>query len=825
MSQLINVEDTTAPTASNPASISVQCFIDIPSPEVSVVTDESDNCLGALTVAFVSDDVTSAACDGAAVTVTRRYSVTDCAGNSTEVSQTIIVEDTTAPVITGTPEDVTVECEADIPRDDSNVMAIDNCGGEASLEFVQINNDIGLDTQRIVNRWTATDCAGNIRVYSQIVTFIVKQPAIELIKSSVLTPVIPFAGDTVFYDFELTNTGNTTLFDIDLIDPAIDFVSCEIDSVVPGATQFCQGWTILTQDDVDNGIVCNSAVVQAMTVDGIMTIDTSDSGNIADQLGTQSDKTYTVVNQAPSVELIKTINSTVDLNGNGVLDIDDEIIYQFEIINTGNVTLTDFEIDDPIVDVQGILAELQPGQRDSVSFSASYQITEIDANNGFVLNSATVNASTPASLNGLVASDISDSGDPTSENNDGISEDDGDSTNDPVVICVLSPFIIPDNLEVSACLSQEEIAEAFENWRDQFSGGGCEHFGVFTDLPELTDFCGASVQVEYQVIDELGNVVPDMSAARVFEIIANTEGPVSDGPLQVLLIDADLDGSCVLEGSQTIAQLESQANVDISDGCSEDDQLNLTFSDAVVPADCDGGSGFMAEREVIRTYTISDECGNESPFTQGLTITFSGCNQLEDFGEIGFEGNTTLLIPAGCTPPAIEETSPVSGSCGYVEHMWLMSTQEHSPGIPFIPNPLNLGTVWFVVDGATDDSYQPDEIAQNTYYVRCSRDISCCDFGESNIIRALIDSGANCPIEEPSANEDCDNPVVLESPTDDRSDGEIIEYRSDKTAEADIYIHNNSGIIIDAKQGTTLKMNFEVALGSTLGIQVAGCDN
>ena len=97
VSQLISVEDTMAPTASAPASISVQCFSDIPSPDVSVVADEADNCLGALTVAFVSDDVTSAACDGAAVTVTRRYSVTDCAGNSTEVSQLISVEDTTAP--------------------------------------------------------------------------------------------------------------------------------------------------------------------------------------------------------------------------------------------------------------------------------------------------------------------------------------------------------------------------------------------------------------------------------------------------------------------------------------------------------------------------------------------------------------------------------------------------------------------------------------------------------------------------------------------------------------------------------------------------------
>ena len=106
-----------APTASAPASISVQCFSDIPSPDVSVVADEADNCLGALTVAFVSDDVTSAACDGAAVTVTRRYSVTDCAGNSTEVSQLISVEDTTAPTASA-PAAISVQCFSDIPPPD-----------------------------------------------------------------------------------------------------------------------------------------------------------------------------------------------------------------------------------------------------------------------------------------------------------------------------------------------------------------------------------------------------------------------------------------------------------------------------------------------------------------------------------------------------------------------------------------------------------------------------------------------------------------------------------------------------------------------------------
>ena len=96
--QTITVEDTTNPTASNPSAISVQCFSDIPPADITVVTDEADNCDGAVTVAFVSDDVTSVACDGAAVTVTRTYSVTDCAGNSIEVEQTITVEDTTNPV-------------------------------------------------------------------------------------------------------------------------------------------------------------------------------------------------------------------------------------------------------------------------------------------------------------------------------------------------------------------------------------------------------------------------------------------------------------------------------------------------------------------------------------------------------------------------------------------------------------------------------------------------------------------------------------------------------------------------------------------------------
>ncbi|NAS14466.1 BspA family leucine-rich repeat surface protein, partial [Poritiphilus flavus] len=85
-----SVEDT-APTASNPASVSVKCSSDVPAADIAVVTDESDNCTASPTVTFVSD-----VSDGNSnpEVITRTYRITDEAGNSTDVTQTITIEDT-----------------------------------------------------------------------------------------------------------------------------------------------------------------------------------------------------------------------------------------------------------------------------------------------------------------------------------------------------------------------------------------------------------------------------------------------------------------------------------------------------------------------------------------------------------------------------------------------------------------------------------------------------------------------------------------------------------------------------------------------------------
>ena len=65
-----------------------------------------------------------------ATTSSCTFTATDDAGNSASASQTITVQDTTAPEFT-VPADYTVECSDEMPMDDA--VASDNCG-EVTIE-------------------------------------------------------------------------------------------------------------------------------------------------------------------------------------------------------------------------------------------------------------------------------------------------------------------------------------------------------------------------------------------------------------------------------------------------------------------------------------------------------------------------------------------------------------------------------------------------------------------------------------------------------------------------------------------------------------------
>ncbi|SHJ72140.1 beta strand repeat-containing protein, partial [Aquimarina spongiae] len=158
----LTVEDVTDPTASNPSPITAQCAA--PTPDVTVVTDEADNC-GTPTVAFVSD-----VSDGNSnpEVITRTYSVTDAAGNSINVTQTITINDTTDPTASN-PSPITAQCAAPTPDITVVTDEADNCG-TPTVAFVSDVSDGNSNPEVITRTYSVTDAAGNSINVTQTIT-------------------------------------------------------------------------------------------------------------------------------------------------------------------------------------------------------------------------------------------------------------------------------------------------------------------------------------------------------------------------------------------------------------------------------------------------------------------------------------------------------------------------------------------------------------------------------------------------------------------------------------------------------------------------------
>ncbi|KDN56728.1 DUF7507 domain-containing protein [Flavobacterium seoulense] len=201
-------------------------------------------------------------------------------------------------------------------------------------------------------------------------------------------------GDTIDYTFEVTNTGTTTLTNVTVTDPmtGLTITGNPIATLTPGATDntSIKGTYIITQADVDAGKVTNSALVTATPPLG---------SNITDISGTTiatNDATETPVTQSPSITLVKTANTAA------VRNLGDVITYTFSVRNTGNTTLNNIVVSDPMVGLMitgNPIASLAPGVTNNTSIIGTYTITQADIDAGKVTNSALVIAKDPKNNN------------------------------------------------------------------------------------------------------------------------------------------------------------------------------------------------------------------------------------------------------------------------------------------------------------------------------------------------------------------------------------------------------------------------------------------
>ena len=316
-----------------------------------------------------------------------------------------------------------------------------------------------------------------------------------------------------------------------------------------------------------------------------------------------------------------------------------------------------------------------------------------------------------------------------------------------------------------------------------------------------------------------------MSTASTFEVVADEAGPVCPDDWDILVPDDQ--NTCFIDPFTSAVEVYAANPSLVADNCSDPADILMTMTEELTPApNCPDGI-FFSSRSVTRVYSFTDACGNESESCpQIITYEFNSCQSLTSFGLVAVGGSTSVNVPSGCDLPTIEVVEAEQGVCGYVEYMWLVTTQEGPNGNPIIPTSLNLGTVWNIIDGENEPTLDPGVIAENTYYVRCARNFSCCIFGESNIVSFIIDDAATCPLVqtgEVQQVEDCENTITLRSPTDDFLSAEQMRFITNLNATLNNKTGSSSNLTIDAKQGIEGLPGLEVYQGGGLELYLEGC--
>ena len=184
------------------------------------------------------------------------------------------------------------------------------------------------------------------------------------------------AGDTIDYSYLVTNTGTTTLSSVGVSDNNIASVSCPDPSLAPGAAETCTGVYTVTQADVDNGSVTNTASASA-----------TDPSNHTVTSGTSS-VTVEAAYATSTLGLAKSTTST----GYGAAG--DTIDYSYLVTNTGTTTLSSVGVaDNKVASVSCPSSSLAPSA--SETCTGSYAVTQADVNAGSVTNVATASATAP----------------------------------------------------------------------------------------------------------------------------------------------------------------------------------------------------------------------------------------------------------------------------------------------------------------------------------------------------------------------------------------------------------------------------------------------
>ena len=244
-SQMISFSDGTPPVitptlpdlvgVANGDIITIDCENLIQLDENSVAVNDVCDDSPALTFdEMITNDLDCAAL-GYFTELLCTWTATDDCGNVATFQITVRLTDTGAPVISGIPADITLDCLDPIPPA-TNVTATDNCDNDVTITMSADTIDGRCLGALIITRiWTATDDCGNTASGTQIVTqedltpptIVIDEPMLNVDCGNVPPIPIPVITD---------NCG---------VNPLITFIENRIDGSCPQSFTLERVWTVL----------------------------------------------------------------------------------------------------------------------------------------------------------------------------------------------------------------------------------------------------------------------------------------------------------------------------------------------------------------------------------------------------------------------------------------------------------------------------------------------------------------------------------------------------------------------------------------------------
>ncbi|WP_431279404.1 beta strand repeat-containing protein [Leifsonia poae] len=283
----------------------------------------------------------------------------------------------------------------------TGAIAVPDCGatalapgGDRSCEVSYQVTQPDVDAGTVTNTAVATAALGTSAVSSDPSTATVsidRKPALSLVKSA--SPAAPAdfkAGEQITYSFVVTNTGNVTITDPGVQEGAftgtgtLDAPTCpSADPLAPGAQLICTTVYTVTQEDIDNASVTNTATAVGNGPAGAAPL-------------TPASSSVTVPEPSkPSLALLKTTDAKKVAAAGQI------VTYTFTVTNTGNTTATKVGIKEgtfsghgtaPAVDCPA--GTLLPGQK--ASCTAAYTVVAADLNGKPLTNTARAFSGSPS---------------------------------------------------------------------------------------------------------------------------------------------------------------------------------------------------------------------------------------------------------------------------------------------------------------------------------------------------------------------------------------------------------------------------------------------